>query len=59
MAAPNFRLDGRVALVSGAGRGIDSWTTIEPLVAEFATVIKRWLRYLRHGYKWISARALT
>jgi hypothetical protein len=20
---------------------------------------QRWLRYLRHGYKWISARAIT
>ena len=28
-----------VVLNGGAGRGIESWTTIEPLVAEFATVI--------------------
>jgi transposase len=25
----------------------------------WAREAQRWLRYLRHGYKWISARAIT
>jgi glutathione S-transferase len=42
-----------VSIFEGESR-TESFLTLNP-----AGAIQRWLRYLRHGYKWISARATT